>query len=54
MGTKCKGLKSDCFVFLVLVALKEYKRVYENILAVEKKLDLARKHLVSGGGGKKC
>lgn len=28
------------------VALKEYKRVYENILAVEKKLDNARKHLV--------
>jgi len=27
-------------------ALKEYKRVYENILAVEKKLDLAKKHLV--------
>jgi hypothetical protein len=27
-------------------ALKEYKRVYENILAVEKKLDTARKHLV--------
>lgn len=32
------------------MALKEYKRVYENILAVEKKLDIARKHLVSGLG----
>ncbi len=30
----------------ISVALKEYKRVYENILAVEKKLDIARKHLV--------
>lgn len=29
------------------MALKEYKRVFENILAVEKKLDSARKHLVS-------
>lgn len=28
------------------VALKEYKRMYENILAVEKKLDCAKKHLV--------
>lgn len=32
---------------LDVVALKEYKRVFENILAVEKKLDIARKHLVS-------
>lgn len=30
-----------------VVALKEYKRVFENILAVEKKLDIAKKHLVS-------
>lgn len=28
-------------------ALKDYKRVFENVLAVEKKLDIARKHLVS-------
>lgn len=34
-------------VFVLTVALKEYKRVYENILAVEKKLDIAKKHLVS-------
>lgn len=30
-----------------VVALKEYKRVYENVLAVEKKLDTAKKHLAS-------
>ncbi len=29
------------------VAMKDYKRVYENVLAVEKKLDIARKNLVS-------
>lgn len=29
------------------VALKDYKKVFENILAVEKKLDIAKKHLVS-------
>lgn len=37
-----------CFVlFLHIGALKEYKQVFENILDVEKKLDNARKHLVS-------
>lgn len=39
------------------VALKEYKRVYENILAVEKKLDIAKKYLVScnfTGGTRRC
>lgn len=34
------------WLFCTVVALKEYKRVYENVLAVEKKLDIARKHLV--------
>lgn len=34
------------WVWSIAGALKEYKRVYENILAVEKKLDAARKHLV--------
>lgn len=33
--------------FCDAVALKEYKRVYGNVLAVEKKLDNAKKHLVS-------
>lgn len=28
-----------------VVAMKDYKRVYENVLAVEKKLDIARKNL---------
>ena len=32
--------------YIATVALKEYKRVYENILAMEKKLDNARKYLV--------
>ena len=30
-----------------IVALKEYKRVYENILEQEKRLDQAKKQLVS-------
>ena len=43
-----------------IVALKEYKRIYENILEQEKRLDQAKKQLVSkwtdcmcvcGGGG---
>lgn len=38
----------------MIVALKEYKKVYENILSVEKKLDGARKHLVRGCGLQSC
>lgn len=38
-------------VICTIVALKEYKRTYENILAVEKKLDIAKKHLVCNTQG---
>ncbi len=34
------------YVHLHTAALKEYKKVYENILSMEKRLDSARKHLV--------
>ena len=40
------GLLRKVDGFCTVVALKEYKRVYENVLAVEKKLDTAKKHLV--------
>ena len=36
-----------------VVALKEYKRIYENILEQEKRLDQAKKQLVSYAGGLK-
>ena len=41
------GCNSYVFSLFFIGAMKEFKLVFENILAVEKKLDNAQKYLVS-------